>query len=275
MPWRRRLRRLLTQVLVVYLGVMVLLMLLENWFVFRPIKATNGWEPAPVPEIKDVTLACDDGTRVHAWWLPHPGAKSALLYLHGNAGNLSWRGKSAVKIRDALDVAVLMVDYPGYGKSDGRPSENGCYQAADAAYTWLTKDQSFEPKRLLIYGKSLGGAVAVHLASRNDHRALIVIKSFTSAPEVGSQLFWWLPVRWIMRNRFASIDKIADCRRPVFIAHGDADEVIPFSLGKKLFEASSEPKQFYVMPGAGHNDAIPEEMFLQLKAFLAKHAPLE
>ncbi len=273
MSWRRRVLRGLRLALFAYLGVVVLLMLLENWLVYHPVKATSQWEAPPTPEIQDIDLTSADGARVHGWWLPCPGSKSALLYFHGNAGNLSWRGKSVVKLRDQLGVSVLIVDYPGYGKSEGRPSEQGCYQCADAAYAWVKDEQAIAPKNILIYGKSLGGGVAVHLASRNDHRALILVKTFTSAPEVGGRMFPWLPVRWIMRNRFASIDRITDCGRPVFIAHGDVDEIIPFPLGKKLFEAAGEPKHFYSMPGVRHNDAIPDEMFAELKAFLTKHAP--
>src|SRR5262249_2834580 len=131
------------------------------------------------------------------------------------------------------------------------------------------------PQHVVILGKSLGGAVAVDLASRRDHRALVLIKTFTSAPDVGSDSFPWLPVRWIMRNRFASIDKIAACTRPIFFAHGDADEVVSFRLGKRLFEAAPEPKHFMVLAGSQHNDSLPDEMFDGLKIFLDKHAPLE
>ena len=271
----RRVLRGLCLATIAYVGVVLVLMLLENWIVYQPVKAASAWEPPPTPEITDVELTCADGTCVHGWWLPCRDAKSALLYLHGNAGNLSWRGNSIVKLRDRLGVSVLIVDYPGYGKSQGRPSEQGCYHAADAAYAWLVDEQKLAPKNLLIYGGSLGGGVAVDLASRHDHRALVLVKTFTSAPDVGGQLFPWLPVRWIMRNRFPSVEKIERCRRPVFITHGDADEMVPFTLGKKLFEAAHEPKQFQLMPGARHNDPLPDDVFTELKAFLAKHAPVD
>jgi len=273
MSWRRHVFRALRVAALAYVGVIVLLMLLENWLVYHPIKATNHWEPPPCADIQDVELTCTDDTCIHGWWLPSTGAKSALLYFHGNAGNLSWRGKSVVKLRDHLGVSVLIVDYPGYGKSQGRPSEHGCYECADTAYNWLVDHEGIAPENILIYGKSLGGGVAVDLARRKEHRALILVKTFTSATEVGGQMFPWLPVRWIMRNRFASIDKIKDCKRPIFLAHGDIDEIIPYELGKKLYEAAGEPKQFMTMPGVRHNDVIPDEMFVELKAFLEKHAP--
>jgi uncharacterized protein len=273
--WPRRIFRFLRLALFVYLGVVLVLMFLENWLVYPAVKATRDWQSPPSPDIEDVYLTCADGVRVHGWWLPCPDAKSALLYLHGNGGNLSWRGNSIVNMRDQFRVSVLIVDYPGYGKSEGRPSEQGCYQTADAAYAWLTDPQHVAAKDILIYGGSLGGGVAVDLASRHDHRALILVKTFTTVPDVGAQLYPWLPARWVMRNRFASIDKITQCKRPVFIAHGDADEIIPFVLGKRLYEAANEPKQFVVMPGATHNQPLPEEVFAAMKTFLAEHAPME
>jgi len=273
--WPRRIFRFLRLAFFVYVGVVLVLMFLENWLVYPAVKASRDWQPPPSSDIEDVHLTCADGTRVHGWWLPCPEAKSAMLYFHGNGGNLSWRGKSIVKMRDLLGVSVLIVDYPGYGKSEGRPSEQGCYQSADAAYDWLTDQQHVAAKNLLIYGGSLGGGVAVDLASRRDHRALILVKTFTALPDVGAELYPWLPARWVMRNRFPSIDKIAQCKRPVFIAHGDADEIIPFVLGKRLYEAANEPKQFVAMPGATHNQALAEEVFTTMKSFLAEHAPVD
>lgn len=270
--WRRRVFEWVRVLSIGYLGIMLLLMFFENSILYP---ATHDMQPPPCADVQDVDLTCANGTCVHGWWLPCSGSKSALLYLHGNGGNLTWRGNSIMKLRDRLGVSVLIVDYPGYGRSEGRPSEQGCYEAADSAYSWLVEQQGVAPKDMLIYGDSLGGGVAVDLASRREHRALILIRTFTSAPDVGARTFPWLPVRWIMRNRFASVDKIQRCYAPVFITHGDRDDVIPFTLGKQLFEAAAEPKHFHVMPGVRHNDPLPEEMFAALKTFLAQHAPCE
>lgn len=256
--------------LIGYLGIILLLMLFENRLLYP---ATHDVQPPPCLDIQDVTLACANGTCVHGWWLPRAESKSALLYLHGNGGNLTWRGNSIMKLRDRLGVSVLIVDYPGYGRSEGWPSEQGCYDSAEAAYSWLVEHQGVAPKDLLVYGDSLGGGVAVDLASRREHRALILIRTFTSAPDVGAGIYPWLPVRWMMRNRFPSVEKIQHCCAPVFITHGDVDDVIPFALGEALFKAAPEPKHFHRMPGARHNDPLPEEMFTALKTFLAKHAP--
>ena len=252
-----------------YLGVCLVLWFFENLLVFRPTTADQDWQPKLIADIEDVELTLADGTALHAWWLPCPGGDETLLYFHGNAGNLSHRGGSIIKIRQLLNVAVLIIDYPGYGKSGGRPSEQGCYQTADAAYEWLIDKRKIAPEKILLFGGSLGGGVAVDLASRKTHRALILAKTFTSAPDVGASAYPWLPVRWLMRNRFDSLGKIGKCRRPVFIGHGDADGLIPFAQGKRLFEAANEPRQFLALFGADHNDPLPEVFFTELRRFLA------
>ena len=177
-------------------------------------------------------------------------------------------------LRHQIGESVLIIDYPGYGKSSGSPSEAGCYAAADAAYDWLTKTQGIAGEKIVLYGASLGGGVAVDLASRKPHRALVLIKTFTSAPDVGQHTLPWFPVRWLMRNRFDSLSKITLCKQPIFIAHGDADRIVPFSLGERLFQAAKSKKMFYRLPGADHNDPLPLECYLALKDFLAQAAPL-
>jgi len=191
-----------------------------------------------------------------------------LLYCHGNAGNLSHRGGSIAKLREIFKMHVLIFDYPGYGKSEGRPSEQGCYHAADAAYAFLTDTQEIQPNNILLYGGSLGGGVAVDMASRHPHMALVLLKTFTSAPDVGASLFPWLPIRRVMRNRFDNLSKIKSCKQPVFIGHGTADKIIPFVQGKRLFEAANEPKRFFPMENSDHNDPLPAEFFVDLKTFL-------
>src|SRR5205823_4469722 len=154
----------------------------------------------------------------------------AALYFHGNGGNLSWWGDSLHVLSDKLGESVLIVDYPGYGKSQGQPSEAGCCAAADAAYEWLTAVKKIAGEQVLIFGESLGGGVAVDLASRKAHRGLVLIKTFTSLPDVGQRIHPYFPIRLLMRNRFDSLSKIALCTRPTFVTHGDADGLVPFDL---------------------------------------------
>src|SRR5262249_40151620 len=206
----RMLWRSVRVLVLAYLGVCAVLWLLENSLVFRPSKA-DDWQPAPLTDIQDVDLAAMDAARVHAWWLPCPGADQALLYCHGNAGNLSHRGGSIAKMRELLKVHVLIFDYPRYGKSGGTPTQQGCYHAADGASACVTDQRKSAPEKILLRGGSLGGGVAVALAARNPHRALVLVKTFTSAPDTGATMFPWLPVRWLMRNRFDNLSKIKNC----------------------------------------------------------------
>jgi uncharacterized protein len=271
--WRQQLKRWLFVVLTGYLGAMILLMLLENRLVFRPA-GPNEWTASPTPLIKDVEFVSAAGERIHGWWFPREGSTGAVLYLHGNAGNLSWRGNSVAILRDQLGESVLIIDYPGYGKSGGQPSEAGCYAAADAAYDWLTKTKGIPGDNIVLYGASLGGAVAVDLASRKPCRALVLIKTFTSAPDVGQNTLPYLPIRWLMRNRFDSLGKIERCKQPVFIGHGDADRLVPYSQGERLFQAAPGQKKFFRLSGADHNDPLPWEFFAALKQFLSESAPI-
>jgi fermentation-respiration switch protein FrsA (DUF1100 family) len=266
--WSRLALRWLVFGLVCYVGVTVVLLALENRLVYRPCKAEENWFLPPFSPVENVKLQLADGTPIHGWWCPQDGADGALLYCHGNAGNLSHRGQTIRKMQQLLGVSVFIFDYPGYGRSGGSPTEQGCYQAANAAYEWLQKQVPSE--RILIYGSSLGGGVAIDLASRRPHRALVLDKTFTSMPDVAQRLCPWLPARLLMRNRFDSLTKIAKCRQPVFIGHGKADELIPFSQGERLFAAANEPKQFCPRETGGHNDPICGEFFASLKIFLAE-----
>jgi fermentation-respiration switch protein FrsA (DUF1100 family) len=250
--------------------VLAVLMALENWLVYYPVLASKEWIAPPNNRVQDIELESADGTRIHAWWCPVEGAKGAVLYCHGNAGNLSQRSGSIAALQKALKESVLIFDYPGYGKSGGKPSEAGCYAAGDAAYQWLVDKQHIPADRILLYGGSMGGGVAVDLAARKPCRALILFKTFTTMPDVAARLYPWLPVRWVMRNRFDNLGKIGKCHRPVFIAQATADQLVPFAQGQRLYEAANNPKYFFPLDGADHNDPVPATIFPALLEFLEK-----
>lgn len=263
----RRMLRFVMVVGIAYLVVLVLLLLLENKFLYHPYRDSDSWMPPPVGmKAEDVWLTLADGTRIHGWWCPVDGATGAVLYAHGNAGNLSHRGQAAGKLQEALGLSVLLFDYPGYGKSDGSPSEAGCYAAADAAYEWLARQVPAD--QIVLYGKSLGGAVMTDLAIRRPHQALVLCKTFTSVPDMAQKTFPFLPARWLVTNRFESIAKIGQCPRPILIAQADRDSLIPFVQGQRLYEAAPEPKKFFILAGCDHNDAHPVEFYSALAEFL-------
>jgi fermentation-respiration switch protein FrsA (DUF1100 family) len=272
-PWRFRMVQLLTLFIVGYIGVVIVLLFLENKLLFHPIQASDEWLEPPSPRVQDVVLQSAAGDQIHAWWYPtakwHP-EQGAVLYCHGNAGNLSHRGEAIGRWQERLGQAVLIIDYPGYGWSSGKPSERGCYAAADAAYDWLTQTMKVPAESVILYGGSLGGAVAVDVASRRPHRAVVLVSTFTSIPDMAQKQYPWLPARWLVRNRFDNLEKISKCTKPIFVAHGTADSLIPFSQGERLFAAASEPKHFFPMQGYDHNHTPGPDFYVALRKFLAE-----
>jgi fermentation-respiration switch protein FrsA (DUF1100 family) len=269
--WIIKVVRLAGLVVLAYLGVVVVLLFLENRLLFHPLTAAQEWLAPPNGGVADVYFRSPDGNRIHAWWCPTPGwtpDRGAVLYCHGNAGNLSHRAQSVLNWQKQLDLAVLIFDYPGYGCSDGKPSEAGCYAAAQAAYTWLTDRKHVAAEQIILYGGSLGGGVAVQLATCHPHRALVLVRTFTSIPDAAQHVYPWLPARWLVRNKFENLAKIGRCTRPVFVAHGTADRLVPFEHGQRLYDAANEPKRFFTMPGADHGDPLTSDFFVSLAEFL-------
>jgi fermentation-respiration switch protein FrsA (DUF1100 family) len=248
------------------------LLVLEDRFLYPANRNAEDWEAPPAGLVtQDVLLTCADGTPIHAWWAAPPEwspSQGAVLFCHGNGGNLSWRGPSMRQWIEELRSAVLLIDYPGYGRSGGSPSESGCYAAGDAAFAWLTDDRHVPPERILLYGGSLGGAVAIDLAARHPHRALAVLCTFTSFPNMAQKTFPWLPGRWLVRNQFNNLAKISSVHGPVFIAHGRQDHLVPYAHGEQLFEAAHAPKRFFPLSSFGHRDTPPPPFFPSLRAFL-------
>lgn len=248
------------------------LLFLENWLIFRPTPARKGWVEPPNRNYHDVELTSVDGTRLHAWWCPPEDwqpAHGAVLYSHGVAGNLSYRGQQALRWQaEPLRQAVLLYDYPGYGKSAGRPSEAGCYAAADAGYDWLIREKQVAPERLLLYGGSLGGAVAAEIASRRPHRALVLVATFTSLADMVRRLYPWLPLSRLMRTQFDTLARVRHSTRPLFIAHGTMDRLVPIAHGEQLFAAAPEPKHFLRMEGLEHRHSPIPQFYTELADFL-------
>ncbi len=275
---RQRVRRFLLRRLIayplLYVGVVLVFLALEKFLIFRPSSSAEWWHDPDDSRTQDVWLFDSRGTKLHGWWIPpnNPGA-GAVLVAHGNGGNISHRGRLAAKFHKTLDAGVLLFDYPGYGKSEGKPDEAGCYASGDAAYKWLTEVAKVPPNRIVLLGESLGGGTAVELATRHEHRALVLVFTFTSLPAAAKFHYPWLPTQWFMRTRFDNLAKIKQCRRPVFIAHGTADEIIPFHHGETLFAAANEPKEFFPMEGATHNILLGDDFYAALARFLAEKAP--
>jgi fermentation-respiration switch protein FrsA (DUF1100 family) len=241
---------------------------LENRLVFRPARAEDWWvEPSDLP-IQNVRLTSTIGTLIHAWFLPHEANTGAVLVSHGNGGNLSHRVNLIEALHHSLGRSILIYDYPGYGHSGGKPSEAGCYAAGEAALQWLTGQARVPARQVVLLGESLGSGVAVELARRWEHEALVLLFPFTSLPAVARHHYPWLPANVLMSNRFDNLSKIGGCRQPVFITHGTADQLVPFHQGETLFAAAHEPKRFLPLEGHSHNLWVGELFFRELRRFL-------
>ena len=238
-----------------FIGVFaVLLRLGEPRLVFFPSSYPTGyWHPQLVGlRAEDVWLTTSDAVKIHGWLVPHDSAVVNLIMAHGNGGNLSHRVEWLALLHEHLPANLFMFDYRGYGRSEGTPSEEGCYRDAEAAYDYL--QQKFPALPVMAHGHSLGGAVMIELARRRTLQGLIVESSFTHARDMARLMFGPVPVYWLAKMKWASIDKVAQLKIPKLFLHGDRDHVIPYALGQKLYAQAAAPKQFVTLRGADHND---------------------
>jgi uncharacterized protein len=203
---------------------------------------------------EDVNLLTEDEVRIHGWFVPAPAPRGAVVVLHGNAGNISHR-VDTVLMFCRLGYSTLIIDYRGYGRSSGKPSEEGTYRDAEAAWQYLIGPRRFPESQIVIYGESLGGAVAAWLAARHPPRALVLASTFTSVPDLGADIYPFLPVRLLARIRYDARGNVARVEAPVFVAHSRDDEIVPFNHGKALFDTARAPKRFLEMSG-GHNEGF-------------------
>jgi fermentation-respiration switch protein FrsA (DUF1100 family) len=221
-------------------------------------------EPAPAG-VEDVWLTTADGVRIHGWWLPATNpAPLTVLFFHGNAGNISHRTEKLQIFRN-LGANVLIIDYRGYGRSAGKPDEAGTYADARAAYDHLTKtllvrrslgeDGNREPRTVVVYGESLGSAVAVDLATKVPVGGVIIEEGFTSIGDVGQKMFPFLPVRWFVRNKYDSLAKINRINAPLLMFHSRQDEIFAWRHAERLLAAAREPKRLVELRG-DHNNAF-------------------
>lgn len=223
---------------------------------------------------EEVSLVATDGVALHAWWLPVQGAERTVLFLHGNAGNVSYWAEAAIVYRD-LGWNTLLLDYRGYGRSQGEPSEEGTYLDAQAAWRHLINVRGLAPSQILVIGRSLGGGVATWLASEHEVGGLVLEATFTSIADVVEKLIPIPGIRHVVNLGYPSIERMAALRTPLLVVHGRSDELVPFQHGQTLFAAATGPKRFIELQG-GHNDAftIDRRTYEQsLRSFAAEFMP--
>lgn len=223
-----------------------------------------------LPGARDVVLHTADGLDLGAWYLPGSG-DAAVLVLPGNGGDRSMRAPLAAGLH-RMGLSVLLVDYRGYGGNPGKPTEEGLATDARAAHDWLTGQP--EVGRIVYLGESLGAAVAVALAVERPPAALILRSPFTSLADVAGEHYPWLPVGRLLMDRYPSLQRIPELQAPLLVIAGDDDDIVPWALSRRLYEAAPEPKEFLTVRGAGHNDpALSDgpEMMSTVERFLATY----
>lgn len=250
-----------------YAALVLVAFAFQNQLLFFP-SADHIMTPRDMGlSFQDVRIPTSDGERLHGWMIPalnDEEPEGTILFFHGNAGNISSRVPLARGLAE-LGYDVFLLDYRGYGKSTGRPTEKGLYNDAQAAWQYLTTDRSVRGKNIVIYGRSLGGGPAAWLATQVQARALVLESTFTSVPDIAAHHYPFLPVRWLSRTRFDTESRIARIDMPVHIIHGRNDEVVPFEHGEALYASAHSPKTF-TATGDSHNQTGIETMRARAKA---------
>jgi len=239
---------------VAYWGLGFILYYKQATFLYKPVRPVPYTPEEISIQFEDIVLKSEDGLKLNGWYVPAENSEFTVLFCHGNGGNLMHRLDS-INLLYNLGVSCFVFDYRGYGNSQGKPSEEGTYLDANAAYRWLTETRKTPPETIILFGRSLGGSIAAQLASTVDAAGLIIESTFTSYADIGQRFYPYMPVRWFARFSYRTIDYIREVHYPVMIIHSQNDEVIPFEFGLELYEAANEPKEFIEIFGS-HNDGF-------------------
>ena len=279
----RRLRRPAVTLVAGVAAVLILLWaagatgVLDRFLLYFPDRGLTATPGDVGLAYEDVSFTAGDGVVLHGWFIPGRGDVT-WLWFHGNAGNIGDRVDNLKQLHDRLGVSVFLFDYRGYGRSEGSPSERGLYLDADGALAYIEARDDVRADRIVYFGRSLGGAVAVDLASRRPPHGLILESALPSVEFVARRAYPMVPsafVRSIIRAKYDALSKMGGILAPVLVLHGDRDDIMPLDAGRRLFEAAREPKQFHVIPGAGHNDTYVvggDPYFAVLESFVERLA---
>ncbi len=252
------LTKILLAIALFYLVAIIAIYFAQAIFIYAPHMPTRELVASPSDiglEFEALYLSTKDNEQIHAWYIP---AKShttkTVLFLHGNAGNISHRLET-IKIFNQLGLNLLIIDYRGFGKSTGKPSELGTYIDADTAWQYLIEEKNLTPDQIIVAGRSLGGGVAAELAKKVQPAMLILESTFTSMTEVSAKHYPFMPTSLIVKHEYETINKLKDIHCPIVIAHSKNDEVIPFEHSQRNFAAANEPKKFITLKG-GHGNGF-------------------
>jgi hypothetical protein len=246
----------------VYLIVLMLVLIgghyffypkIESYFIFFPSKSFDLTPEALQLRYKDVYFSTGDGKRLHGWFFPVEGDNPVVIHFHGNAGNISHRLDWISRVLQNK-LQVFIIDYRGFGKSEGRPSEKGLYTDGVAAYDHLVQKEGILPGNIVLHGQSIGAAVAIEVALHKEVKAVVLESAFTSTREMAKTMPLFFILSPFLPANYNNFEKITHLHIPKLIIHGDLDEIVPFSMGERLYNAAEEPKYFFRLKGAGHND---------------------
>jgi fermentation-respiration switch protein FrsA (DUF1100 family) len=261
------LKWLLIIVLVGYCGLLLLVYLGQRALQYFPERARTPPAAAGLPEAEEVVLDSSGGERVIVWHIPPRGEKPVVLYFHGNGGSLRWR-VDRFRALAADGTGLIALSYRGYGGSSGRPTEKGLIDDALAAYAFAAA--RYPASRLALWGESLGTGVAVALAAQKLVGRIVLESPFTSIADIAAQIYWFFPVRLLIKDSFRSDLLIGTVTAPFLILHGDKDSIVPIALGDQLYKLITAPKRFVRFPGAGHNELAAYGALEAAKQFLSE-----
>jgi fermentation-respiration switch protein FrsA (DUF1100 family) len=255
----------------IYILIAAALFVFQRDLLYVPDTSRPDRAQTHVAAVRDIEIATADGLRLLAWYLPPADGRPLIVYFHGNGGHLGYRDGRMTRF-NADGFGALFPEYRGYGGNPGHPSEEGLYTDARAALDFVAT-QGIDPARVVIFGESLGSGVAVRLASERQVGAVVLETAYSSIADVAQDRFPFLPVRWLLRDRFDAISKIAAIRAPILVLLGGEDVIVPPRFGRRLFEAAREPKQLWIAPEGGHGDLPELGSFDVVSAFIRKHLP--
>ncbi len=217
-----------------------------------------------------LTLTASDHIQLTAWHRPPASGYPLIIYFHGNGGDISFRGPKLTAFAES-GFGFLILSYRGFGSSEGTPTEQGLYLDAQAAITYATQTLGYQPSQLMLYGESLGTGIAVEMATHHPVGAVILEAPYTSVTNRAAEIYYWAPVRWLIRDHYDSLSKITRINAPLLLFHGENDALIPIQHGKTLFEAAHQPKQAHFIPNTGHDDFDAALLVQHLQDFARNH----
>ena len=264
------LRSVLLIVIVLYLGILAFMYVQQRSLQYFPARTGTSPQDLGLSGVTEERVPTPDGETIVLWYAPAQPGKPTVLFFHGNGGEISGRQERFAFLQ-SQGLGVMFVSYRGYGASTGTISEQGLITDALAAYDVL-RAKGVPPEQIMLLGESLGTGVAVQVAAQKPVAAVALEAPYTATVDIAADVYWWLPVRLLMKDQFRSRDYIAEVKVPLLIQHGDADRVVPLAQGRRLFALANEPKQMVVIPGGTHDSIFDRDVWVREVAFFLANA---